>query len=122
VQAASFLVGVQNFLATSFWRGVGSWGFATLTSACTAAIQLVLATLLKTIFLSWVVYPYMNVLGDLFYNMPLHVNEQHRVLGVGSLAELILHEPLRDESPASESELPAEPTNCATRLEGVAVE
>src|SRR5258708_20663462 len=52
-------------------------------------------------------------LGDLFYNMPLHVNEQHRVLGVGSMAELILHEPLRDESPASESELPAGQTMAA---------
>lgn len=42
--------------------------------------------------------------------MPLHVDEQHRGHGVGSIAELILHEPLRDESPASESKLPAEQT------------
>ena len=52
----------------------------------------------------------LSYLVYLFYNMPLHVDEQHRVLGVGSMAELILHEPLRDESHASESELPAEQT------------
>jgi hypothetical protein len=31
---------MQNFLAASFWIGVGSWVLATLTSACAAAIQL----------------------------------------------------------------------------------
>ena len=43
----------------------------------------------------------------LFYTMPLHLDEQHGGHSVGSLAELLSHEPLRDDSPASESELSA---------------
>jgi len=46
-------------------------------------------------------------LGYLFYNIPIHVDEQHERHGVGSLSEVISNEPLRDESHASESELPA---------------
>jgi hypothetical protein len=44
-------------------------------------------------------------LGYLFYNLTLHVDEQHGGDGVGSLAELISNEPLRDESHASKSDL-----------------
>ena len=39
--------------------------------------------------------------------MPLHVDEQHGRHSVGSLAELISHEPFRDELHASESNLSA---------------
>ncbi len=42
--------------------------------------------------------------------MPLLVDEQCGRSGVGSLAELLSNEPLRDDSSASESELPVEQT------------
>ena len=44
-------------------------------------------------------------LGDLFYNLPLHVDEQHGGHSGGSLAELISQKPLRDDSHASASDL-----------------
>jgi hypothetical protein len=46
----------------------------------------------------------------LFYNLPLHVDQQQGGYAVGSMAKRISHKPLREEALASESELPAEQT------------
>ncbi len=40
MQAAAFLIGMQDLLAASFWIGMGNRVLATLTSAGAAAIQL----------------------------------------------------------------------------------
>ena len=39
-QTAAFFIGVQDLLAASWWRGVGSGVLAALPSALTTAIQL----------------------------------------------------------------------------------
>jgi hypothetical protein len=46
-------------------------------------------------------------LGSLFYSMPIHLDERHRLHSVGSMPELISIEPLGDESHDSESVLRA---------------
>jgi len=60
-------------------------------------------------------------LGYLFYNLPLHVDEQHGGHSVGSMAELISHESLREEAHASESDLSALQVVEAGKIEREAV-